>query len=294
MNTNTHQKRIMYYVVLLSIISFAAYYISSQFKGSPIASVIIMSSPALAAFIASALTGRSLKEIGWRVTPIRWLGIGWILPILYAIPAYALVWITGLGDVPSPTFLERARLTLNMPSSSDGLVIVTAFFYITVINLLPSLILSLGEEIGWRGFLVPELTQWIGFRNASLFSGILWASWHLPGFLAGEYGAIGTPKAYQFACFTLMVITTGIVMAWLRMKSGSIIPVAIMHATHNGIIQVFLDRITADTGITSYFTGEFGIALIFFTLAMALYFWRKPITGEVRALAFVGDGKDVS
>ena len=69
-------------------------------------------------------------------------------------------------------------------------------------------------------------------------------------------------------------------MAWLRMKSGSIIPVAIMHATHNGIIQVFLDRITADTGITSYFTGEFGIALIFFTLAMALYFWREPITGE--------------
>lgn len=293
MNTRTNQTRVMSYMILLLIFSVAAYYAASQFRESSVASLVIMSSPALAAFVASALTGRSLKEIGWHVTPIRWLGIGWLLPILYAIPAYVLVWVTGLGGVPSPTFLERARLTLNMPSSPDGLVIMAAFFYITIINLLPSLILSLGEEIGWRGFLVPELTQWIGFRNASLFSGILWASWHLPGFLSEEYGASGTPKVYQFACFTLMVVTTGIVMAWLRLKSGSIIPVAIMHATHNGIIQVFLDRITADTGITSYFTGEFGIALIFFTLAMALYFWHKPITGETVAWAIVGDGKDI-
>lgn len=294
MNTQINRKRVVYYVLFLLPLSVAANYMTSQFKGSPIASLIIMSSPALAALIASAMTGRSLKEIGWRVTPIRWLGIGWVLPILYAIPAYALVWITGLGGVPSPTFLERARFTLNMPSSSDGLVIVVAFFYITIINLIPSVILSMGEEIGWRGFLVPELTKWTGFRNASLLSGMLWASWHLPGILAGEYGTSGTPKAYQIACFTMMVIATGVVMAWLRMKSGSILPVAIMHATHNGVIQVFLDRITSDTGITSYFTGEFGVALIFFTLAMALYFWRRPITGEVRALAIGGNVKDIS
>jgi len=284
MNLQINQKRVMYYVIFLLIFSIAAYYMAAQLKESPVATLIIMSSPALAAFVASALTGRSLKEIGWGVTPVWWLGIGWLLPILYAVPAYALVWITKLGGVPNPTFLERARFTLNIPSSPDGLVIVAAFFYITIVNLIPSVILSLGEEIGWRGFLVPELTKWAGFRNASLFSGILWASWHLPGFLSGEYGASGTPKTYQFVCFTLMVITTGIVMAWLRIKSGSIIPVAIMHATHNGIIQVFLDRITSDTGITSYFTGEFGVALIIFTLAMAFYFWRKPITGKTRAL----------
>ena len=69
------------------------------------------------------------------------------------------------------------------------------FGYIALVNLLPNMILTLGEEIGWRGFLVPELTGWVGFRRASLYSGVIWGAWHLPGILTGAYGAAGTPKA---------------------------------------------------------------------------------------------------
>jgi hypothetical protein len=42
-----------------------------------------------------------------------------------------------------------------------------------------------------------------------------------------------------------------------------------MHSTHNGAIQRFFDRITEDTGQTGYLTGEFGVALIPFTFALA-------------------------
>ena len=272
MNTQLPKQRVAYYITLLLIATIIANILASQLGESPVASLIVMVSPALAALIASVLTRRSLKEIGWRVTPVKWLALGWALPILYAVPAYALIWITGFGGIPNPTFLERARFTLNMADASDGPVIISAFFYITLINLIPSVILSLGEEIGWRGFLVPELTKWIGLRNASLLSGVIWAAWHMPGILSGDYGSAGT---YQLVCFTLMVVTTGVIMAWLRMKSESVIPVAIMHAMHNGLIQTFLDRITFDTGSTSYFTGEFGIMLIPFTLGIAWYVWRR-------------------
>lgn len=275
MDTQSAIRRVVYYIVFLLVMTFIANIIASQFKESSIASLIIMSSPALAAFVVSALTSRSLKEIGWRITPIKWLGIGWVLPILYAVPAYGLVWITGLGGVPSPTFLERARFTLNMPSSPDRLVIVAAFFYITIVNLIPSMLLSLGEEIGWRGLLVPELTKQVGVRRASLFSGLVWAAWHLPGIFSGNYGSAGTPLVYQLACFTFMVITTGILMAWLRMKSGSIWPVAIMHATHNGLIQTFLDRLTIDTGSTHYFTGEFGFAMLPILFLLVGIIWQR-------------------
>ena len=44
-----------------------------------------------------------------------------------------------------------------------------------------------------------------------------------------------------------------------------------MHATHNGVIQAFFDRITKDTGHTHYFSGEFGIALVPFFVALAAY-----------------------
>lgn len=271
----TPQRRIAVYLVLLAIATALATLIAARLGDSPVAGLILMTSPALAALLASLLTRRSLKEIGWRVTPVKWLGLGWILPILYAISAYALVWLTGLGGVPNPTFFERARFTLNMPDAPAHLLIPAAFFYITLVNLIPSMLLSLGEEIGWRGFLVPELTKWLGLRNAAWLSGVIWAVWHLPGILFGDYGVQNTPLVYRLVCFALMVIASGMVMAWLRMKSGSIIPVAIMHATHNGVIQTFLDRITYDTGRTAYFTGEFGAALLPFLLVMAWIVWNQ-------------------
>ena len=42
-----------------------------------------------------------------------------------------------------------------------------------------------------------------------------------------------------------------------------------MHATHNGIIEAFFIRITADTGSTAWFIGESGVALVPFTMAVA-------------------------
>lgn len=77
-----------------------------------------------------------------------------------------------------------------------------------------------------------------------------------------------------------MVIASGGVMAWLRMRSGSIFPVAIMHATHNGVIQTFLDRITFDTGRTAYFAGEFGLALLPGLLLMAWFVWKRTGTAK--------------
>lgn len=271
--------RVIVYIATLIAFTILANRVAMRIGNSPLSSLVIMWSPGLAAIIASIITRRSLKEIGWRPWPVKWLAAGWILPILYALPAYSLIWIIGLGSVPNPVFLERARLTLGMGSESDWLVIFAAFGYITIFNLLPTMILAVGEEIGWRGFLVPELTKWIGFYRASLLSGLIWSLWHWPGILTDSYGFANTPIAYRLACFTALVVTSGIIMAWLRMKSGSIWPVAIMHTTHNGAVQAFFDRITAETGSTRYFTGEFGVAMIPFSIAIAWYCWRRA--GEV-------------
>ncbi len=266
----TARLRVGIFLAALVPLTLAAWLAGAWLGESPLARLLMMWTPALAALVASLLTRRSLAAIGWKPWPLRWLALGWLLPVVYAVPAYALVWLSGLGGVPNPTFLERARLTLGAPAGwSDGLVIAAAFGYITLVNLLPAMLLSLGEEIGWRGFLVPELDQAYGFRRAALWSGLIWAAWHLPGILSGGYRAGGTPLAYQLVCFTLLVLSSGVLMAWLRLRSGSLWPVAILHATHNGLIQAFLDRLTYDTGATAYFTGEFGAALLFTLLPLA-------------------------
>lgn len=274
---NKTQKRVFIFLAILVIFTITVNWGASLIKSPNLVTLVIMWTPGLAAIAASLLTKRSLKLMGWKLSA-KWLALGWVLPIAYATVAYGAIWILGLGDVPNPTFLERARITMGMNSDSDALIIVSAFFFITVLNLLPAMILALGEEIGWRGFLVPELTDWLGLKKAGWISGIIWACWHLPGILSGNYGQSETPLWYRLICFSILVVSTGILLAWLRMKSGSIWPAAIFHATHNGVIQMFFGPITRDTGKTAYFAGEFGFALVPVLIILAFWVYKRMDT----------------
>ena len=44
------------------------------------------------------------------------------------------------------------------------------------------------EEIGWRGFLVPELAKFMSFTNVALTSGLIWSVCHWPMLFKGFYG----------------------------------------------------------------------------------------------------------
>lgn len=275
---NTHIQNIVVFLITLVILTGIAYLLPTKSPNSNMHSLLIMWTPGIAALITSLITKRSLKLMGWSFSP-KWITLGWSIPILYAAISYGLVWVAGLGGVPNPTFLERARLTLGMPHNSNWLVITAAFFFITVVNLIPAMILSLGEELGWRGFLVPELSKSVGWKKAGWISGIIWGIWHLPGIISGQYAANGTPVWFQLFCFLILVISTAVILAWLRMKSNSIWPAAVLHATHNGVIQMFFDRITYNTGHTSYFTGEFGIALVPILILLAWYFYHRSPEG---------------
>jgi uncharacterized protein len=271
----TADRRVILFLILLSILTIATSILISRMAETPVASLLMMWTPAFAAILAGVITRRPFREMGWRLRPVKWLAVGWLIPVAYGFVAYGLLWITGLGGVPKPLFLERARITLNMPDVSSGLLIAAAFGYISIINLLPSMLMSLGEEMGWRGFLVPELAKGHGPQKAAIYSGLIWFLWHLPGIWLGGYGAGETPLPYRVGCFALLVISGGVIFAWLRMRSASLWPVVILHAAHNNLIQAFFDRITFDTGYTSYFAGEFGIALVLVNLAFAVWCWHQ-------------------
>ena len=279
----TAQKRIYIFLIVLALLTGVAHVIIASASNKNMASVLIMWTPGLAALLVSFITKRSLKQIGWKLS-LKWMLAGWLFPVVYATAAYSAVWIVGFGDVPNPTFLERARFTLGMDSGSDSLVIGAAFFYITIVNLLPAAVMALGEEMGWRGFLVPELTEWVGLKKAGWVSGIIWGTWHLPGILTGNYAQQGTPLWFQLTCFLILVISTAIILAWLRIKSGSIWPAVIFHATHNGVIQMFYDRITIDTGNTNWFTGEFGFALVPVLILTGMYVFKRMDKRQVKSL----------
>ena len=178
--------------------------------------------------------------------------------MIYAGVAYGIVWLTGLGDVV-PAIL----------GGNLGLALLKAM----ALDVAGAALLALGEEIGWRGLLVPQLARRQSFGRAVLVSGVIWGAWHVPLIIGGGYTS-GAPTWYAVACFGVLIVGMSFAFAWLRLASGSIWPAVLMHAVHTHFIQGVLDQITVDTGNTVCFTTEFGLGLAIMGIIVGLIFWR--------------------
>jgi len=121
---------------------------------------------------------------------------------------------------------------------------------------------------------VPELEKQMSFTKLSLLSGIIWAAWHSPLLLFADYNA-GTNRWYALAFFTVLVVSSCFVFAWLRLKSASLWPAALLHASHNLFVQGIFENLARDTRPTRCYTTEFGIALALANVALAVYFWTR-------------------
>jgi uncharacterized protein len=119
---------------------------------------------------------------------------------------------------------------------------------------------ALAEELGWRGFLFPRLHQRFGFHGACLISGLLWAVWHFPEIVWTDFNP-GTNTIFALCCFTIMVVALSYIMGYLRLRSASLWPCVLLHATHNNFIQGLFDPLTASVGRAKYITTEFGAGL---------------------------------
>ena len=215
----------------------------------------LMWSPAAAAILASLLTGRRLSEIGWRWSS-RYALAAYAIPVLYGLAAYGAVWALGLGAFPNRSFVDK----LIRSGETWGATIGRYVLVRATLGVALSLVTALGEEIGWRGFLVPELARRLSFSRVALVSGAIWAFWHYPVLLFANYHG-QTPAWYSLTCFTVLVLGIAFVFAWIRLASGSVWPAAILHASHNLWIQAVFDPLTGDTGRTAWVIGEFGAAL---------------------------------
>jgi membrane protease YdiL (CAAX protease family) len=130
---------------------------------------------------------------------------------------------------------------------------------------------ALGEEVGWRGLLVPELDKIMSFRKTALISGSIWALWHYPMFSLGGYGA---PYGLQF---TAMVVGMAAVFAWMRLKSGSVWTGMLLHGTHNLLVDRIFDPTIRDAAIMRHVWGGLGGTLVISTLLAGSFFWRKSL-----------------
>ncbi|MEY4237743.1 MAG: hypothetical protein RL339_344, partial [Pseudomonadota bacterium] len=215
---------------------------------------------------------RRRSGLGWRPRTWPLLGLALVLPALYGAAVYLPVWASGAAGF-DPGGWSR---------SVGGIAPLAALGLLLTAGTLISLTSALGEEIGWRGLLVPELAKLGSFRSVAIISGLIWTLYHVPLIIFADYHGSGTPLWYSLACFFPMVMAIAVVMAWLRLKSDSLWPPALLHAAHNLIIQGVFDSATRHGPWSGYLTGEFGIGLV---LAIGITAWALCKRGGVPVTA---------
>ncbi len=233
----------------------------------------LMWTPGIASVVARLVFREGFRDVSFRLGGAAgWkaIGLAWVLPAAVGFLAYGISWATGLARFEIPALAE-AGLSGFAPPVRFAILFGLSM---TLVSLL-SLFSAAGEEIGWRGYLLTRLVE-AEVPRPVLLSSLVWAVWHLPLVLSGQY-ATGPSRTLSAVVFVLTVAGIGVVIGWMRLSTGSVWPAVVLHAVWNAVIQGTFD---ASTKGTSVWVGEAGILVAALALAAAWLLVRRPYTAR--------------
>ncbi|VXD01237.1 CPBP family intramembrane glutamic endopeptidase [Sphingomonas sp. 8AM] len=229
-----------------------------------------MWTPGLAALVTCRVFGRRIAALPWRWPAARYAWLGYAIPVAYLLAAYPVLWATGLAPASIAAFDAGARAALGL---GEGTATLVAVVLVATVGVVRAAANALGEEIGWRGLLVPALADRLSFAGVAFVNGVIWFAWHIPSILLTDYNA-GAPVAVTLACFGVGTIAMGGIAAWLSLRSRSLWPAVLLHASHNAWTELLFDRMTVVNARSAWWATEFGIGLNATTVvALLLLCW---------------------
>ena len=261
MSVRNLNKQLPVFFAFLCLFSAASYalVIHSRHLDAPL-SRFTMWCPGFAALCTCLFLRIPVGSLGWGWPAPRFLKLAYFLPLIYAAPVYLITWRTIHGTFSLESFEATMSTMYGLGTWPVFGTFAVALPLLFTVNVIATCVWALGEELGWRGFLFPRLHQRFGFHSASLISGSIWAVWHFPGLLWADYN-VGTNRFFAMTCFTVGVVAMAYIMGYLRLRSGSIWPCVLIHASHNTFVQGIYDQLTAPVGVAKYITSEFGAGL---------------------------------
>jgi len=142
----------------------------------------------------------------------------------------------------------------NYKKMDVGLAIAILFPLIAIENGIIISFAALGEEGGWRGYMMPKLQKLVGMKKAILIGGVIWGIWHAPLTCVGHNFGTDYPGFPYLGIFLMCIfcIFIGIMLTFITIKTESIWPAAIMHAVNNSnpsCLKFFVD--TTELGGTA-------------------------------------------
>jgi membrane protease YdiL (CAAX protease family) len=221
-----------------------------------VGSLVAMWCPGIAAIICSRyVTPMSKRDLGLQRGYLeRYVSI-YFFVFLFLIAAMGLSVGLGFQEVnatlePLSSEIADQQYPFNDPILAVFISIVLSFTLAALFNS----VFALGEELGWRGYLLAKLAP-IGLGRASILIGIIWGVWHAPAIFMG----LNYPGHPFLGVLMMIWFTIGwsVVLTWLREVTQSVLSAAFGHGLINAVaslpLLLLLDTdslIRAPLGIT--------------------------------------------
>jgi membrane protease YdiL (CAAX protease family) len=250
----------------------------------------LMWSPGLAALFVLRRRNISWRTIGWTWTG-RWEWICYGAVLIAGLVVYGVAWSAGFLDFPNRAGVASIASDFGWQRLPTTVVVVGYATLMMTVGMVPAVTNALGEEIGWRGFLVPRLAGAYGFTATAMISGAIWAAWHYPMFLVTDYYR-GGQLWYSLACFTVLVLAASVIATWLRLKSGSIWPPVMLHAVNNLFVQDVMRPLSGSGRLSHYAIDQFGGLLPVVAVAVAIFAWHRRGDVEPARLSLQTDSSE--
>lgn len=252
MNTHLNTKRILIFLTFVIVVSWAVVLAVKQSGmmetnptgGMMLANYIIITLPALANIFTRMVTKEGWENLwlrpnikrGWRFYLAAWL-----LPLLATIVGGGLFYLL-FPQVFDPNLSQVRAVFAPIPSlaTQPWLAFVVLFAQTMVMAMIINGIASMGEEFGWRAYLLQKLMilfagpdggaeRQTGARRAALLVGLVWGVWHYPLFFLGS--SLTFPFVLIYLIYTC---STSVLLSWVALRSGSVWPASIGHGMLNG------------------------------------------------------------
>lgn len=239
-------------VVLSAVLEYRVLSTREPIQKHPGLIFLLMWSPAAASVIARIAMREGFRDVSFRLggrQGVRALIIAWFYPLLVGFAAYTTAWGARVARFAPPPLAS-----LSLDRSPDWQRFSVLLVLTLTLATLVSILSAAGEEIGWRGYMLTRLID-AGAPRPVLLSGVIWACWHLPLILSGQYASSQKP-VLSAGLFLIDVVAFAYLAARLRLDSGSVWPAIVIHASWNAIIQGVFDASTVGGEL---WIGESGI-----------------------------------
>ena len=280
------------------VIALTGVWDNNPLAAMTVANLVFISTPVVANIATRLVTkegwGGFMLRLNFRRN-WRFLLAAWLLPLLATVVGGVIFYLLFPQSFDPDLGVVR-KLTASIPSVAaidPWLIVIFMAIQGVLITVPINSVVSLGEELGWRAYLLPKLMErfagaehvsrsgMVGARRMALLVGLIHGVWHWPLFFLST--KLDSSSAFPFPLvYLIFTCSMSVLLSWVTLRSGSVWPAAVGHGAINATSALagYMVKGPAIPLLGPAPTGLIG-GLGYLTLALVLLFSRTVFTEQI-------------